>query len=299
MTARLADVEARIGTLRQLDQVVGAIRAIAAARSRAALVRRAAVRAHAAIVARAIGRVTALSAGREPPAGPVAATSGRAVVAFCAEQGFAGAFSASVLERAAALVDPGRRVTWLVVGDRGLLAARERGLEPDWTAPMIQHDDQATQLARRLVEALWRFLGERAISRVDMVHRLPGAGGEAEIVVHRLLPFDFARFPPETGAPPPLVTLEPEVLAARLVEEYVFAELCEAVILSFVAEGEARVRAMTAAKEKIGETLVETRAHARRLRQEAITDEIVELASGALEEAEPIVLPAAARSGTG
>lgn len=286
MTERLAEVEGQIATLRQLGQVVGAIRAIAAARGRAARSRLEAVRAHAGIVARAIGRALALAPAPEPaPAG--SGRGGRIVVAFCGEQGFAGAFSTAVLDRLAdaeaeAAWGGGMPATLLVVGDRGLLAAHERDLAVAWSTPMVLHQDRAAELAARLVDEVWRRLEAAPIDRVDLLHWMPDGGSGGSVVRRRLLPFDFARFPPEPSAVAPILTLTPEALTARLVEEYVFAELCEAAILSFVAENEARVRAMTAAGDRIGEKLEAELAEARRLRQESITGEIVELASGAM-----------------
>jgi F-type H+-transporting ATPase subunit gamma len=283
MTDRLADVETRIATTRQLSQVVGAIRSIAAARARASRGRLDAVRAHADILGEAIGRALAvLPAGETVEAGP-APHHGHAIVAFCAEQGFAGGFSGAVLDAAAHTTSPpGWRRDLFVVGDRGVLAAQERGLEVAWSTAMILHDDQATLLAERIADALYRRLNDGSIARVTIVHAVPdGASGPA-VAVRRLLPFDYGRFPPRADAVAPLTTLAPAVLLTRLAEEHVFAELCETVVLSHAAENEARVRAMTAAKEKVSDTLDELRATARRLRQEAITGEIVELATSSL-----------------
>jgi F-type H+-transporting ATPase subunit gamma len=60
------------------------------------------------------------------------------------------------------------------------------------------------------------------------------------------------------GAFSPLVTVPPATLLPTLAEEYVFAELCEALMLAFAAENAARWRAMMAVSENIremGETL--------------------------------------------
>lgn len=70
-------------------------------------------------------------------------------------------------------------------------------------------------------------------------------------------------------------------LLARLADEYVFAELCEALTLSYAAENEARVRAMAAAQENVARKLDELSARSRQIRQEQITDELIELAAGA------------------
>jgi F-type H+-transporting ATPase subunit gamma len=284
MTERLSDVENRIVTTRQLSQVVSAIRSIAAARSRRARLRLDAVRAHADILAEAIGRALAFLPDPERPTTTTAVRAGHAVVAFCAEQGFAGTFSSNVLDAALACAPstPDHRLDLFVVGDRGLLTAGERGLDVAWSAPMILHDDQATLLAERIADALYRRLNAGTLARVTIVHAMPDGREGPRVVARRLLPFDFGRFPARGDRVPPLTTLEPGVLLARLAEEYVFAELCEAVVRSFAAENEARVRAMTAAREKVADTLVELTGRARRLRQEAITSEIVELATGTL-----------------
>jgi len=73
------------------------------------------------------------------------------------------------------------------------------------------------------------------------------------------------------------VIARPQILLAELAEEYVFAELCEALTLSLAAENEARMRAMTAAKSNVGKMLDDLIALSRQLRQEEITNEIIEL----------------------
>lgn len=285
MSERLADVEARIGTVHQLSAVVGAMRGIAAARARDARARLDGIRAHAAIIADAIGRALAFLPAAERAGARPTGRDGHVVVALCAEQGFAGAFSERVLDAAARLVgggvgEPGEL---FVLGDRGLLVAEERGLAVAWSAPMIAHGDGATALANRIVEALYRRLEHGLIARVDVVHAAPAGTNDLSVVEKRLIPFDFDRFPAAPRAIAPRLTLPPNVLLARLGDEYVFAETCEAVVLSYAAENEARMRAMIAAKTSVTETLDGLVGQARRLRQDEITNEIVELASGALD----------------
>src|SRR5260370_38999176 len=78
----------------------------------------------------------------------------------------------------------------------------------------------------------------------------------------------------------PITTLPPEELLAELAEEYVYAELCEEVMLSFAAENEARMEAMIAARTNVSRKLDELIGSFRRLRQEEITGEIIELSAG-------------------
>lgn len=282
MSERLVDVTQRIRTVHQLSAVISAMRGIAAARAREARAQLDGIRAYARTIAGGIGH--ALAFMPEAQHAPHPARDGHIVIALCAEQGFAGAFSAHVLEAAERLrlKAPERDFTLFVIGDRGLLAAEEKAISCAWSAPMIAHPAQAPALASRIVDALYDRLDGGP--QVSLLHALPGDGA-LQVAEKRLVPFDFARFPLARRAVPPLTTLPPDVLLARLVEEYVFTEVAEAVMLSFAAENEARMRAMIAARANVEKTLEGLVARSRQLRQEEITGEIVELAGGAAASA--------------
>jgi F-type H+-transporting ATPase subunit gamma len=120
---------------------------------------------------------------------------------------------------------------------------------------------------------------------VTVIHAVPAPSASIEIVERSLLPFDFARFKVTPRSIPPITTLPPEQLFADLAEEYVYAELCEEVMLSFAAENEARMEAMIAARSNVARKLDELVASFRRLRQEEITSEIIELSAGSISAA--------------
>lgn len=285
MSERSSDVESRIGAVHQLSIVISAMRGIAAARSREARARLDGVRAHAAIVAGAIalalGQLPRGEKGQSPPV-----TGGRRiVVALCAEQGFAGVFSERILDHAetamAAATRQGQTGELAIVGDRGVMVAQQRDLPFGWSSPMVEHADQAMMLANRVADELYDRLREGNLAGVTLIHAMPNASSALEIVQKQLLPFDFDRFPAAPATVAPIITLPPRLLLARLSEEYVFAELCEALVQSLAAENEARTRAMIAAKTNVTKTLDGLISRSRQLRQEEITNEIIELASGA------------------
>ena len=278
MSGRLSEVEARIGTVHKLAAVIAAMRGIAAARAREAQGQLAGIRTYAATIGTAIAQSLALLPDRAPAPAPNGGGR-RAVVLFAAEQGFAGGFSARVFDAAAPLLAAPHML--LLAGDRGLLVADERGLAVDWSVPMISHPGQAGALAARITEAIYARLAAGEATAVTLVHAAPD-GPVGNIVTRTLVPFDYARFPAPPHAVAPRITLPPDALLARLAEEYVFAEIAEAVMLSFAAENEARMRAMIAAHDNVSETLSDLIGQSRRLRQEEITDEITELATASL-----------------
>ncbi|HTR11831.1 MAG TPA: F0F1 ATP synthase subunit gamma [Roseiarcus sp.] len=278
MTERLSDIVARIRSVRQLSSVIGAMRGIAAARAREARERVDGVRAYAATVGAAIGQALAIVAEQDVPAGSAAGRDGRVIIALGAEQGFAGAFSRRVLDVAEERMRNLRRCELMLLGTRCLATAEERGLSVSWSAAMAAHVDEVAALADRVTEQLYARLEAGRAAQVTVVHATPAAG-EIRVVERPLAPFDFARFSTPRNRAPPIVTLSPPLLLAELAEEYVFADLCEAITLSLAAENEARMRAMTAAKTNVVTMLEELIGRSRQLRQEEITDEIIELAS--------------------
>lgn len=281
MTERLSDVEQRIESIEQLSSIVSAYRGIAAARLRDAQQRLEGIRSYAATVAEAIGQALALLSGKgqAAPQQPTAGT--RLVIALCSEQGFVANFNTRILEETKSLIDSSAdsACELFVIGDRGLSLAEERGLTADWSAPMAAHADEVTSLGGRLAEALYQRIETDCVSRATIVHGVPGQS-ELEVVAKPLIPFDFDRFPMVAHPVQPLITLPIEELAARLAEEYVFAELCEAVMLSYAAENEMRMKAMLAARDNVSKQLDELTAKARCMRQEEITAEVIELAAG-------------------
>ena len=94
-------------------------------------------------------------------------------------------------------------------------------------------------------------------ARVTVIHAMPAPFGAIEIVERALLPFDFARFKVASRSIPPITSLPPQQLLTELAEEYVFAELCEELMLSFAAENEARMAAMIAARSNLARKLDE------------------------------------------
>jgi len=95
-----------------------------------------------------------------------------------------------------------------------------------------------------------------------------------------LFPFDTAAFPVPKDADAPLLNLEPVALLRTLTADYLHALLCEAALNGFAAENQARMEAMAAAHSQIERQLGVLQATERIMRQDQITEEIIELAAG-------------------
>ncbi len=275
MTERLADIGARIQGIRQLGAVVNAMRGIAAARVQQARGQLVAVEGYAATVAAAIGRALALVPADPPGAAPKATRP--ALVLFCAEQGFAGAFSERVLDAAGADLAAS---DLFLIGARGGAIAAERGIAPVWSSPMPSHSPGIPRLADRIAEALYLRIADGEIDRLDAVFTQWQPGHGARVEHRRLFPFDRSAFPRPVDGNVPLLNLAPEALLRELTADYMHAQLCNAALHAFAAENQARMEAMAAARNQIERQLSVLQATQRHVRQEEITAEIIELAAG-------------------
>jgi len=275
MTERLADITARIEGIRQLGAVVNAMRGIAAARAQQARAQLTAVDGYTLIVAAAIGSAVALL-----PAdwqGGAERSMRRGLVLFCAEQGFAGAFSERILDAAGADLASSEL---FLVGTRGAAAAAERNVVARWRSAMPSHSLGVPKLADAIAEALYARIATGEIGALDAIFSYWQPGEGAHIERRRLFPLDTKAFSRPAGRDAPLLDLAPEMLLSDLAADYMHAQLCHAALHAFAAENEARMEAMASARRQIERQLASLRATQRMVRQEEITAEIIELAAG-------------------
>jgi F-type H+-transporting ATPase subunit gamma len=277
MAERLVDLVTRIENVRQLQAVVTAMRGIAASRAQKGRSLLAGIDAYSNVISRAIGQALSLLPLDIATAPPLRRAR-PGLILFCAEQGFAGAFSERVLDAAAGDLDGAMS---LVVGTRGAVVANERGIKPAWSAPMATRVEAILSFANRLADALYGYVAAGTIAKVDILFSRSVSGSGIHIDRHSLLPIDFRRFARPVEKQAPLTTLAPQLLLERLTAEYVYAQLCEAAMHAFEAENQARMMAMASAKTNIETKLAALSQRERQLRQQEITTEIVQLVAGA------------------
>ena len=294
MTERLADISARIDGIRQLGAVVNAMKGIAAARARVARAQLDAVDSYAATIAAAMA--SAIGPADAVTAQATAPQPGKpGLLVFCAEQGFAGAFSERVLDsigpdhRPGADPDPdpgpGPRPdpdppTLFLIGTRGLSIAAARGIVPLWSAAMPSHTPGIPKLADSITKAIYNAVNAGNFDRLDVVFTR-WVAGQPTVRRQKLFPIDLSHLPSPV-AERPVMQLSLDRLMDRLDADYIHALVCAAALHAFAAENEARMEAMTAAGSQIGRELETFEATLRRARQEAITAEIIELGTGAV-----------------
>jgi len=274
---RLSEIEARIGSFAQLQDVISVMRSLAATRVQQAQDSLPAIRAYSDTIGAAIAKAESY---RAPDGNHCVADrfARRGLILFCGEHGFCGAFNEKLLES----VSGSPKGTELyVVGSRGAIMAQERRIAIEWSTPMATSIGTITTVAHVVAEALYDRFSRGGMADVTMVFARYGGHGHFSIEREVLLPLDLGRFRSYLMRPAPLSNLPSRVLIDRLIGEYFFAQLARGATESFASENAARVALTQSARHAIEGRLEELASQQRQLRQQEITNEILEVISGA------------------
>lgn len=278
--AQEREIATRITSLHELLEIVSAIRAMAASQMQQALQSLQAIRAYSDTIREALFDASTLlppDGARESSAPP----DKSGLVVFCAEHGLCGGFNEHPLRAAELVINQSRgRPTLIVVGSRGGQICRERGLRPSLTLPMATHCMGVTAAARRVAAELYRMFSQGRIAGVEVIYAQHAGAQFSRIEHHRLLPLEMPVVERRMEEAPPLINLPPRQLFDDMVGEYFFAALENAAMQSFFSENSTRFRTMEAAHQNIQNKSVDLTKLMRRLRQEAVTTEILDLISG-------------------
>jgi F-type H+-transporting ATPase subunit gamma len=277
--ARTQEIATQIASLTELLEIVAALRAIAAVQMQQSQRSIDAIRNYADIIRNALMEAATLvpADGDRAAAGAIVH---RGLVVFCSEHGFCGAFNQPLIEAATQAVRKDPAIELIFVGTRGAQRAAERGIASTLTLPMATHSGAVTAAAHRLAAALYSRLLSGALTNAEAIFIRESAGQRPSLVTLQLFPLEVPPGKQASAAIPPLVNVKPRRLLDEIASEYMFAILEAAAMDSFASENAARFRTMEAAHENISGKTKELNRNLRRMRQEAITTEILDLIGG-------------------
>ena len=297
------DVQNRISSVENIKKITKAMEMVAAARLRRAEQRIEALRPY----ADAIRRMTrqAADAAESMPNLPILRehdsedTVGLMVVS--SDRGLAGAFN-SQLVRAATRASreherEGRSLSWYASGRRGVSSLTFRGIEPAGQYTGFT-DRPSYENAREIAEDLMAAYIDEDVDRVEIFYNGYISPLRQEVRRETLLPLQQADILGDEDGDDEqqgdesdvakrdsraLVEYEPdpEEILERLVPDYVEISVYRALLESTASEHGARMTAMRSASENAGEVIDDLTLEMNRARQAEITQEILEVVSGA------------------
>jgi F-type H+-transporting ATPase subunit gamma len=288
----LLDIRRRIRAVKSTQQITKAMKMVAASKLRRAQERIQQARPFAAEMRRVLN---SLAARVDPAAHPLLderaapRAGGRSLlVVITADRGLCGSFNANVIKASGTFIieHPGRPVTLGLVGRRGRDYFAKRAFEVRYERvnlfAKLQLDD-ARDIARTAMDA---FTGGEADS-VYLAYNEFRSVLAQRVVVEQLLPVPRAALEgagqAEAGGRSPDYLYEPgpEQLFTTLLPTYVEVQVYRALLESNAAFYAAQMTAMDAATRNSGEMIESLTLYMNKVRQAAITREIIEVVSGA------------------
>ena len=234
-----------------------------------------------------------LAARVDPSAHPllderqVPKAGGRALLfVITADRGLCGSFNTNVIKAASTFITDGNveRVALGLVGRRGRDYFARRGFDKLYERvnlfAQLRYED-AREIATAAIDAFVK--GE--VDSVHLAYNEFKSVMQQRVVVDRLLPIPRLEFAVnEPQAAPPVDYLyepAPEALFAHLIPVHVEVQVFRALLESNAAFFAAQMTAMDAATRNSGEMIESLTLYMNKVRQAAITREIIEVVSGA------------------
>jgi F-type H+-transporting ATPase subunit gamma len=296
------DVQNRIGSVKNIQKITRAMEMVAAARLRRAEQRIEALRPYAGAIRR-MTRQAAEAAGGEIGTLPVLqqheSEDKVAILLVTGDRGLAGAFNSQIIRaglRAAQQHEgEGRTVTFYSSGRRGVSTLTFRKREPAG-AYVGFTDRPAYANAREIADDLTAAYVDGDVDRVEIFYNGYVSPLTQEVRRETLLPLQEATIlegnerddadpahPEGDSGHHALVEYEPDpdVILGRLVPQYVEISVFRALLESTASEHGARMTAMRNASENAGTLIEDLTLEMNRARQAEITQEIMEVVSGA------------------
>ena len=204
-----------------------------------------------------------------------------------ADKGLAGSYNQNVVKETLTLMERSEEYKLYIVGDYGWRFFRTRTAN---VCETFEHSMNAPTLAmaRDITRELLDEFDADAFDRLYVCYTEFSGGMSAGSAMHdRLIPFDKDDFVPQgeehaTDASS-VFEYEPDIetVLERIMQSYLVGYVYSALVNSYSAEQSARMMAMDAANENASELLASLQLEYNHLRQNAITQEITEISSGA------------------
>lgn len=280
------DIRRRIRSVKNTQQITRAMKMVAAARLRRAQEHVLGARPYADQMLTLLGSVAARIEKSEQALHPLLAerpVKKVALVLVTSDRGLAGAFNANLIRAAQYYIGAHRdqEVSLLAAGRKGRDFFRRRPVKVigEYANIAGRHLDfsHAQEIAQRVIE----LYSDAAVDAVDFIYNEFKSVLTQRVRVERYLP--VKPIPPAAGEPLGDYIYEqpPGEIFKALLPRYVEAEVFRALLESQAAEFAARMTAMDAATNNAGELIDTLTLNLNRVRQAAITKEIIEIVSGA------------------
>jgi F-type H+-transporting ATPase subunit gamma len=284
----LLDFRRRIRSVKNTQQITRAMKFVAAARLRRAQESALSARPYATELARMLRSIMARIDEPQHPLLVKRPEERTLAIVLSGERGLAGAFNTNILRKANEFLrqSKNKKLSVLPVGKKGRDALKRAGFTfAAEYVNVLAKVEFAT--AREIAGLVSELYAKDEIDAVYLIFSEFKSVMTANLKVEKLLPVEPETESPDGGDKGPASRVDyiyeqaPEKLLGVLLPKYVETQILRAMLESSAAEYAARMAAMESATRNAGEVIQALTLHMNKVRQAAITKEIIEIVSGA------------------
>jgi F-type H+-transporting ATPase subunit gamma len=280
--ANVLDIRRRIRSVKSTQQITRAMKMVAAAKMRRAQERVFAIRPYANQMLALLGSVAARTEQRSHPLLAERPVEKILVILITADRGLCGAFNANLIRAMEKyLVDNAdKQVSMIAVGRKGrdYFHKRDAKIVSEYvnifSRLQLSHAQEISKQIRELYTS-----GE--VDAVDFVYNESKSVLTQKLTLERYLPVKPIKPHEEATLVDYIYEQPPAEIFGVLLDRYVEIEVYRALLESQSGELAAKMTAMDAATNNAAEMIDSLTLHMNRVRQAAITKEIIEIVSGA------------------
>jgi F-type H+-transporting ATPase subunit gamma len=276
------DLRRRIRSVKNTEQLTRAMKVVAAARLRRAQEQILAARPYAHRMREVLARLAGHTDANRHPLLQERGDERIELLVVTSDRGWCGSFNVNIMRRAVGFLEErrGQELSLHIVGRKARDFFKRRPYKVTRAYADVFRDfgfDKAREIGQDLIA---RFI-EGDLDAVYVVFNEFKSVIQQNVIVQRLLPLERIEAAPQEGELEYLFEPAPERLLADLLPRHVNVQLWAALLESNAAENGARMAAMDAATKNAGELIDRLTLQMNRIRQAAITKEIIEVVSGA------------------
>jgi F-type H+-transporting ATPase subunit gamma len=278
----LLDIRRRIRSVKNTQQLTKAMKTVSAAKLRRAQERVVSARPYAGQLRNVLSSLAARLENIAHPLLDVRPEERILFVIVSADRGLCGAFNTNILRASQQFLreHSGSEVRLFTVGRKGRDFYRRR------SAPIAsEYVNFFTRLdfshAKDIADQIIKAYTEKEVDAVYLLYNEFKSVIQQRVAIEKLLPFTHSEANPSEGRIDYIYEQPPQEIFNRLLPRYVEVQLFRALLESAASEHGSRMAAMDTASRNAGEMIDSLTLNMNRIRQAAITREIIEVVSGA------------------
>jgi F-type H+-transporting ATPase subunit gamma len=280
----LLDIRRRIRSVKNTQQLTKAMKTVSAAKLRRAQERVMSARPYADQLKKILANLAAKAENIKHPLLEVRPENRIVFVVVTADRGLCGGFNANLIKGAQQFIrsQAGKELSLYTIGRKGRDFFRKRGTPPitgEYTNLFTRLDiSHAREISQKLVD----MYANAEVDAVYVIYNEFKSVIQQRVAVERLLPLAQEELTEKQGAAIDYIYEQPpQEIFNRMLPRYVEILIYRALIESIASEHGARMSAMDTATRNAGELVDSLTLNMNRVRQAAITREIIEVVSGA------------------